>query len=103
MAVYKNYNMVTEEEVSLPEHLEEVSTAERISLVDDDKIRRNAQIIIAVGLIAMAVGYLAAYTYFIADAEFRLGLAQDFRVLIIMGVGAALAIFGLGRTVGRKK
>jgi len=95
--------VVTEELVSLPEHLEEVSTVERIEILQDSSIRRHTQIVIAVGLIVMAVGYVAAYTYFIADSEFRLSLASDFKVLLIMGVGASLAIFGLGRTVGRKQ
>ena len=85
-----------------PEHLEKVSTKERIGLVEGDSVRRWGQIIIAFILIGTAVGYLGYYTIFLSDAEFQLELARDMRVLVIMGIGAALAIFGLGRTVGKK-
>ena len=84
------------------EHLEEVSTAERIGLVEGDSVRRWGQIIIAFILIGAASGYLGYFTIYVADTEFQESLAQDMRVLVIMGVGASLAIFGLGRTVGRK-
>jgi len=83
-------------------HLEEVSTRERIEVVQDDSIRRYGQLGIAFILIGSMIGYLGWYTVNEADAAFRLGLAEDMRVLVIMGVGAALAIFGLGRTVARK-
>ena len=86
----------------MPKHLENASTVERIDLVKADSTRRWGQIIMAFILIGGAISYLFYYTIFLADAEFKLGLAQDMRVLVIMGVGAALAIFGLGRTVGRK-
>lgn len=86
----------------IPEHLEEVSTKERIEIVQNDNIRRWGQLIIAFILIGSAIGYLGYYTIVLSDAQFQLDLAQDMRVLVIMGVGAALAIFGLGRTVGRK-
>lgn len=89
-------------EESRDEHLENVSTKERIKLVTGDSVRRWGQIIIAFILIGSAIGYLGYYALFLADDTFRLALAEDMRVLIIMGVGAALAIFGLGRTVGRK-
>lgn len=87
-----------------PDHLEESSTKERIALVEGKGIREYGQIIIAFVLIGLAIGYLIWYTAFsgLADEGFKLALAEDMRVLIIMGVGAALAIFGLGRTVGRK-
>jgi len=88
--------------VNNSEHLEEVSTQERIDLVKNDSVRRWGQIIIAFILIGTAVGYLGYYTIFLSDAEFQLELARDMRVLVIMGIGAALAIFGLGRTVGKK-
>ena len=87
--------------MSTPEHLEEVSTKERIALVDNDKVRRIAQISIAIILIGAMIGYLFWYTIFEGDEGFRLAMANDMKVLLIMGVGAALAIFGLGRTVGR--
>ena len=87
-----------------PDHLEESSTKERIELVEGKGIREYGQIIIAFVLIGLAIGYLIWYTAFseLAADEFKLALAEDMRVLVIMGVGAALAIFGLGRTVGRK-
>lgn len=88
--------------MSSPEHLEDNSTKERIELVQGDAVRRWGQLIIAFVLIGTAIGYLGYYTIHLSDAEFQLSLAQDMRVLVIMGVGAALAIFGLGRTVGRK-
>jgi len=84
------------------DHLEDVSTQERIDLVKGDSVRRWGQIIIAFILIGSAISYLGYYALFLSDAEFRLALAGDMRVLVIMGIGAALAIFGLGRTVGRK-
>jgi len=87
--------------MSTPEHLEEVSTKERITLVDNDKVRRIAQISIAIILIGSMIGYLFWYSIFEGDEGFRLSMANDMKVLLIMGVGAALAIFGLGRTVGR--
>ena len=70
------------------------------SIVKDDT-RRNIQLILAVILVASAIGYLGYYAVAHADAEFREQLANDFKVLVIMGIGAALAIFGLGRTVGK--
>lgn len=82
--------------------LEESSTQERIDLVNNDSVRRWGQIIIAFILIGSAISYLGWYTITQADSTFQLALAEDMRVLVIMGVGAALAIFGLGRTVGRK-
>jgi hypothetical protein len=53
-------------------------------------------------LVIATIAYLGYYALYLADADFKLGLANDMRVLIIMGVGTSLAIFGLGRTVGRK-
>jgi len=84
------------------DHLEESSTKERIDLIQGDSVRRWGQIIIAFVLIGSAISYLGYYTIVLAEAEFKLSLANDMRVLVIMGIGAALAIFGLGRTVGRK-
>ena len=94
--------MVEEEDISLPEHLEEVSTAERIELVDGDNIRRTGQIVIAFILIGFMLGYLSWFLVFRADDSFLSDFASRMETLVIMGVGAALAIFGLGRTVGRK-
>ena len=84
------------------DHLEEVSTKERINIVQDEPVRRYGQIIIAFILIGSMIGYLGWYTITQSDDAFKLGLAQDMRVLVIMGIGAALAMFGLGRTVARK-
>jgi len=94
--------LVEEENVSLPEHLEEVSTAERIELVSQDDVRRKGQIIISFILIGFMLGYLSWFLVFRADASFLADFASRMETLVIMGVGAALAIFGLGRTVGRK-
>ena len=88
--------------MSAEEHLEDVSSKERINLVKNDSVRRWGQIIIAFILIGSMIGYLGYYTITQADAAFQKAMAEDMRVLIIMGVGASLAIFGLGRTVGRK-
>lgn len=84
------------------DHLEEAFTKERIEITNGDSVRRWGQIIIAFVLIGTMIAYLGYYTVILADDDFRLSLAQDMRVLVIMGIGAALAIFGLGRTVGRK-
>ena len=84
------------------EGLKELSSKERIDLMQGDSVRRWGQLIIAFVLIGMAIVYLTLYTFFEADEKFKLALALDMRVLLIMGVGAALAIFGLGRTVGRR-
>jgi len=78
-----------------------LTEAERIALVQADRERRIIQIILAVILIDGALGYLFYYTLFLADAEFQLTVANAMLVLIIMGTGAGLAIFGLGRTVGK--
>ena len=72
-------------------------------LIDNDRIRRIGQIVISFILIGAMIGYLGYYTFYHAEADFKLALAQDMRVLVIMGVGAALAIFGLGITVGKNK
>lgn len=87
---------------SLPEHLEEVSTAERIALVQADNIRRWGQLIMSFLFIGGMLGYLGWYLVVKADAEFQEMVAIGMFTLTSMAVGAALAIFGLGRTVGRK-
>ena len=93
--------MVEEENVTLPEHLEEVSTAERIELVSGDNVRKNGQIVIAFILIGFMLGYLSWFLVMKADDAYLQEFASRMETLVIMGVGAALAIFGLGRTVGR--
>ena len=84
------------------DHLEEVSTKERMELVDGDNTRRKLQIGLAVMFIVGAISYLGGYLIFEADAEFKKMVAIGMFALLSGGVGAALAIFGLGRTVGRK-
>ena len=82
--------------------LKERSSQEKIDLGQGDSFRRWWQLFIAFVRIGTAISYLTFDTVFVADEEFKLSLAQDMRVLVIMGVGAARAIFGLGRTVGRR-
>lgn len=86
----------------MSEDLTPLSTKERIQLVEGDAVRRWGQIIIAFILIGSMIGYLGWYTVTQSTDEFKESLAEDMRVLVIMGVGAALAIFGLGRTVGKR-
>jgi len=83
-------------------HLREISSKDRIKLVQNDNVRRWGQIIISFILIGSMISYISWYTLTQSDPSFKLSLANDMRVLVIMGVGAALAIFGLGRTVGKK-
>ena len=88
--------------MSAPEHLEEISTKERIKLVQNDQVRKYGQIIIAFILIGSMIGFIGYYAMYKANDEWLLGFADKMETLMIMGIGAALAIFGLGRTVGRK-
>ena len=83
-------------------HLEEFSTSERIALVQADAVRRWGQIIMSFIFIVAMIGYLGWYVVYHADDEFRNMMAIGMYTLFAMAVGAALAIFGLGRTVGRK-
>jgi len=66
-------------------------------------LRAQIQLVLAVALVVMAMSVVGT---FIVTAGFEnetvIEIVGDFRVLIIMGVGAALAIFGLGRTVSPK-
>ena len=78
-----------------------LTETERIALVQADRERRVIQIILAVILIGGAVGYLFYYAIIEADADFKLSLANTMLTLVTMGTGAGLAIFGLGRTVGK--
>ena len=87
----------------IPKHLEEVDTAERIALVQADKVRRLGQLILSFIFIGGMVVYLGWYTVFKADDAFQNMVAIGMYTLFAMGVGAALAIFGLGRTVSRKR
>ncbi len=77
-----------------------LTPAERIALVDQDKARRNGQIVIAITLIVFAMGFLAVYAFYKADAAFLAYMATGILSLVFAGIGAAFAIFGLGRTIG---
>lgn len=77
-----------------------LTPAERIALVDKDQVRRNGQIAISIGLIVFAMGFLAVYAYFKADDAFLTFMSTGILSLVFAGIGAAFAIFGLGRTVG---
>ena len=77
-----------------------LTPAERIVLVDNDKVRRIGQIGIAITLIAFAIGFVAVYAFYKADTAFLTYMATGILSLVFAGIGAAFAIFGLGRTVG---
>lgn len=68
-----------------------------------DGARRWGQFALAVILIGSCISYIGYYALYLATPEFQLELASEMKVLVIMGVGAALAYFGLGRTVGKGK
>jgi len=87
--------------MSTPDHLKEVSTKERIELVKNDNVRRWGQIVISFILIGFSLGYLTYFTIYVADDAFKTFMANAMLTLAIAGIGAAYAIFGLGRTVGR--
>lgn len=77
-----------------------LTPSERIALVDNDKVRKNAQIGIALSLIVFAMVFLIIYAFYYADSAFLTYMATGILSLIFAGIGAAFAIFGLGRTVG---
>lgn len=77
-----------------------LTPAERIALVQNDKERRAFQIGIAVFIIAFGIAYLTWFVVFKADSNFLNYMAVGVLALIFGGMGAAYAIFGLGRTVG---
>lgn len=85
-----------------PDHLEEISTKERIALVQDDRIRRWGQLIMSFLFVGAMLLFLGWYAMNKADDDFLSMMAIGMYTLFAMAVGAALAIFGLGRTVGRK-
>jgi len=90
------------EEAPIPEHLEEASTEERIQLVQDDRARRYGQIIMAFILVGFSIGFVVWYAVEKADTAFLNYMAVGLMSLVFAGVGAAYAIFGLGRTVARR-
>ncbi len=77
-----------------------LTPAERIALVEKDRARRYGQIIIALILIVFSIVFLTWYALFKADSNFLLYFATGLLALVFAGIGAAYAIFGLGRTVG---
>ena len=85
------------------DHLEEISTAERIALVKSDNVRRWGQLIMSFMFVGGMMGYLVWYLVTQADGEFKEMVAIGMFTLASMAIGAALAIFGLGRTVARKQ
>ncbi len=84
-----------------PDNTSSLSELERIELVKSDNIRRWGQIILSFILIGFALGFLAWYVLLKADDAFLNYVAVGMLSLIFGGIGAALAIYGLGRTVGR--
>ena len=86
----------------IPDHLEEVSTKERIDLVSGSSVRENGQIVIAFILVAFVIGWSTYYLVEIADEVTQATAFTSMFTLLIAGAGAAFAIFGLGRTVGRR-
>ena len=84
-----------------PDNTQSLSAKERIALVESDKIRKSGQIAIALVLIGFALVFLGLYAFFKADDAFLSYLAVGMASLVFAGIGAAFAIFGLGRTVGR--
>ncbi len=86
----------------VPSHLEEIDTLERIALVQADKVRRIGQLVMSFIFVGAMLGFLGWYAIVKADDAFLNMMAIGMYTLFAMAVGAALAIFGLGRTVGRK-
>ena len=74
-----------------------------MSSVEPSPLRSQIQIVLAVALIVMSISVVGTFVITAGfENETVQDIVNDFRVLIIMGVGAALAIFGLGRTVSPK-
>ena len=74
-----------------------------MSSVEPSPLRSQIQIVLAVALIVMSISIVGTFVITAGfENETVLEIVNDFRVLIIMGVGTALAIFGLGRTVSPK-
>ena len=62
--------------------------------------RQKIQLAVAIGLIILAAGSEASYivTQGFSDDLVK-QMIRDYHILIAAGIGAALAIFGLGRSV----
>lgn len=62
--------------------------------------REQIQLILATSLVVLTVGLVAGYVISAGfEDELVIEIVKEARTLLVMGVGAALAIFGLGRTV----
>ena len=62
--------------------------------------RENLQLILATVLVAGTIILVGSYVVFQGfEDELAVEIVKEGKTLMIMGVGAALAIFGLGRTV----
>ena len=94
--------MSSSKEDEIPEHLEEVSTKERIELVKGSSIRENGQIVLAFILVGFVLIWSGYYLIRLATPEEQSIAFIAMFTLLIAGAGAAFAIFGLGRTVGRR-
>ena len=94
--------MSSPKEDEIPEHLEEVSTKERIELVKDSRVRENGQIALAFILVGFVLAWSGYYLVYKATPEEQSIAFIAMFTLLIAGAGAAFAIFGLGRTVGRR-
>lgn len=71
-----------------------------MSSIEPGSLRAQIQIILAVALIAGAFALVGSYVVIMGfDDPTVQEIVNEAWTLLILGVGAALAIFGLGRTV----
>ena len=71
-----------------------------MSQAPQDQIRQKIQLIIAVLFIGGAYAVVATFIFIKGfNDSLVIEIVKQFVTLIILGVGAALAIFGLGRKV----
>jgi len=62
--------------------------------------RESIQLILAVSLIVGTIGIVGSYVVTAGfEDDLVIEIVKEAKTLLVMGVGAALAIFGLGRTV----
>jgi len=75
-----------------------------MSSIDPGSIRGTIQIILAVILVGSALALVGSYviTQGFEDPVVQEIVGESW-TLLVLGVGAALAIFGLGRTVNQPK
>ena len=75
-----------------------------MSSIEQGSLRAQIQIILAVVLIASSLALVGGYVVFSGFQDpLVLEIVGEAWTLLILGVGAALAIFGLGRTVTAQK